>query len=619
MTNPGDGTTSTVVSDWLRPFASILILECTGSNPAQAFLRLVQEAKRFRANARATTAIIATGLSGADNLFTDNNGNTNGFDEIDAFVLRRDTPPSWAQVDSGYVDIEHQLFLALRRRILVGVHCDPAVRDRLLRWIDREPKPELRRVDHAILQGAFIQGEAKGLWLRGTHARRTTRPDSKTISGQRLQDALNPFEDSSFAMSSARSSLPDDASRTALRGTVGTTPKSALVWNNQTANFEQFTQVIREALVLVETTLATNSGTDRPLPILIQETQDLSSALGAYDVAVRAPEDVAAQPDSSQELWEAAAKLEGAILEISGDDTSSSFALTVGFDGASAGVIGATPTKISTGVSLRFGLRGAPTDHVAVQEILEALNEGSDLLSIYYRSGHMVETHGIYLPEIRTMPFDNWNFKDFSGYAIKREKPSSTTSTQDIHDAVGLAGDTSLFGWTVENYAEGWLTCDDGAGEIADFIHVHPSGVVSLVHVKGAHSDTSLRSVAVGAYEVVVSQASKNLGYMNRDLLSGQLASSNLEKPACWTDGQRVSDRAEILDALACTDASDPFKIVIVQPHVSEVLRKRIKANPGLNSGSERLRMNRLESLLNTARGAAIQLGGEFEVVSSLA
>jgi hypothetical protein len=387
------------------------------------------------------------------------------------------------------------------------------------------------------------------------------------------------------------------------------------VWNGPTGDFEQFALAVHESFVLIDAAAATG-GTDRPFPILVPQTDNLEDAKGAYDFYLPSGEEVAAQPESSNEQIESAVLLEDAVLDITGDGASSGFALTVGLDGASAGVVGCSVTKVRNGIALRFGVRGVPTDFLVLQRLLDALNTTTDLATIHYRSGHVIDTNGIYASEVRTMPFNNWVFEDFAGYSICEEKPPFKKA-QEIHDAIGLPGDSSLFSWVVQKYSDGWLTCDDGSGEVSDFVHIAPSGAVSLIHVKGASSNSPLRSIAVGAYEEVASQASKNLIYMNRERLSRELASCPLERPATWISGQRAESRSEFLDMLSATDSSDPFRIVVVQPHVSEEVRRRMKADPSLKSGLARL--HRLESLLNAARGAAVSQGAEFEVIGSMA
>ena len=68
--------------------------------------------------------------------------------------------------------------------------------------LDGDPKPGFKRVRGALLQTAFLRGAARGLWLRGTHRRQATKADSKNLSGVSLGEALSPFEDASFALSS---------------------------------------------------------------------------------------------------------------------------------------------------------------------------------------------------------------------------------------------------------------------------------------------------------------------------------------------------------------------------------------------------------------------------------
>jgi len=40
------------------------------------------------------------------------------------------------------------------------------------------------------------------------------------------------------------------------------------------------------------------------------------------------------------------------------------------------------------------------------------------------------------------------------------------------------------FAWVVEKVGPGWLTCDDGSGEVADFVHIAPDETLTLLHVK---------------------------------------------------------------------------------------------------------------------------------------
>src|SRR5262249_40688884 len=129
--------------------------------------------------------------------------------EVDGFVCEVTAPASWAMPDTHFLETSLDLVVALGRRRLVAIHCDSGLGEAIQTWLDKDPRPPFRRIPPGALNAALLTGEAKGLWLRGTHVRRTTKADSKNISGMRLQDALSPLEDSSYAMGSARAELPD--------------------------------------------------------------------------------------------------------------------------------------------------------------------------------------------------------------------------------------------------------------------------------------------------------------------------------------------------------------------------------------------------------------------------
>jgi hypothetical protein len=83
---------------------------------------------------------------------------------------------------------------------------------------------------------------------------------------------------------------------------------------------------------------------------------------------------------------------------------------------------------------------------------------------------------------------------------------------------------------------------------------------------------------------------------------------------AAWIDGRRVLDRAEFLDMIKCLMPSDKKQVIIIQPHVSEEIYKRVRANDNSETSSrapDLLRLNSLETLLHTTRGAIVALGAD--------
>jgi hypothetical protein len=610
----------TFQSNWLCPYASFLILQCVGDDWPSAFQRLIDFLKRYRtSNATVTWNIVASGLGDIASFARTDQINGYSFDDLDGFIHERLSNPSWAKHDSPYRETSYSLTIALRRDSLIAVHCDSILRGVLQKWLDRAPKPPIRRVASELLQGAFLTGEAKGLWLRGTHARRTTKADSKNLSGRRLQDALSPFEDSSFAMSTARAALPDDPSRTALTGNVGTTPRRALVWNRPTPEFRNFVAVAVEALELIVETMKSGSALVRPYPILASESHDLSVVYGAYDVTTLTPDDLPAI-DVSDDLMVAADTLQQSVLKARGYPNSPDLLLDVGIDGALGGSLRVVVKSHGDGVRfvVGFDAESQPTNLPAVRKIKDALDFSAELLTVYYDSGHMVDGRSIWKREVRTAPFPCWSFQDFTGYDITREKPIGKSSPTEIHAGIGLKGDDSLFNWVAHHYSTGWLTCDDGTGEVADFVHVSQSGVLSLIHVKAANSRSATRRIAVGSYEVVASQAAKNFVNLDPNELRDRLTAPTTFAHATWTHGVRVTDRVDFIDAMDSRNSNDEYRVIIVQPHVSERAYDNIR-KPGsqTETNEDSYRLDLLETLLNTIRGSVTSLGADMQVIGS--
>lgn len=80
-------------------------------------------------------------------------------------------------------------------------------------------------------------------------------------------------------------------------------------------------------------------------------------------------------------------------------------------------------------------------------------------------------------------------------------------------------GDTSLFAWVVDQCRSGWLLCDDGNGEVADFLHLTGGGQLTAIHVKASGSTSTGRQISLVPFEQPVSQATKNKGLMEREPL----------------------------------------------------------------------------------------------------
>lgn len=577
----------------LRPYASVLLLRCLDHDPAEAFGRVggLLAAAREASRARVSMPVASAGFDSAE------------FDQVTVAVHRVEQRPGWL-TEPVYLDVNHELTIVARRGRFIALHAPGPVRDALRRWLDGPAVTGLRRVPAAVLEGALLRGEAKSLWLRGTHPRRTTKIDSKAISGTDLRFALSPFDDATFAVASARSALGAEAAGAAFRGSVGTTPHRALVWNRQTESLPEFLQCIAELITVVERALERPAIPEPAFPVLAQRLPDLTGVGGAYDIA-RA--DLEEQPDS-------AGPLDALLFKVTGRPDTAGFDLDVTGHGLQPVRLRAEVAVEAGRVRIRFGFRDEPTDQAWGEQVLDALDH-SDPLTIYYASGHAVSGGGVFRPRISRQAFPNWSWADFTGRDITREKPQGRLDR--IHSAIGAEGDRSLFGWVASHYAGGFLTCDDGAGEVADFVHVDRDGTLSLIHVKSSASRSPGRHISASAFQVVVAQAVKNVMFLEPELLEQRLRRPPVASPACWVDGRRVPDRAALFRRLALRDARDRARVVIVQPSVSRRRYDWLYTRVGRPS-DEMLRLRRVENLLNSGRPTMTGVGADLHVVGGL-
>jgi hypothetical protein len=321
--------------------------------------------------------------------------------------------------------------------------------------------------------------------------------------------------------------------------------------------------------------------------------------------------------DVTTEELEAAAALERALIEAEPVANSADVILNVGYDGSIAGRLRVSVTQERGEARVQFGHEGEPTDAPTVVDIRENLKEVGDW-SIYYMSGHAVHGSCIYQERRTPVPFGGWRFEDLNGFCVDREKPAGR-NPREIHAAIGENGDTSLFSWVVRAYPTGSLLCDDGPGEIADFLHIEDDGTLTLIHVKGAANSSPRRRVAVGPYEVVVSQAVKNLLHLDTTRLAERLAESPIAAPAAWCQGVRVPGRADFLDSLACREPVHPLAVVVVQPHLTRSTHQRLRALGADARDPELHRLWMLEMLLHGTTQQCQGKNARFTVVGDAA
>ncbi|WP_146174620.1 hypothetical protein [Umezawaea tangerina] len=96
--------------------------------------------------------------------------------------------------------------------------------------------------------------------------------------------------------------------------------------------------------------------------------------------------------------------------------------------------------------------------------------------------------------------------------------------------------------------------------------------------------------------------------------LKERLLQAPVGSPASWVDGKRCDDRSEFVEMLDARSARDQFRVVIVQPQVGEGAYLEISdADRAVDRNT--LQLYRLETLLNSARGSVVAIGGDLDVV----
>jgi hypothetical protein len=175
-----------------------------------------------------------------------------------------------------------------------------------------------------------------------------------------------------------------------------------------------------------------------------------------------------------------------------------------------------------------------------------------------------------------------------------------------------------LFTWVWKHRKKGWLWCDDGSGEIADFIHLDPGkSVLSLIHVKAANSDSPQRGISVSAYEVVCSQALKNLRYTERSELEIPLKEKLMRTESKiqrgWLNGKPLPLGSTALwSAIRGVKYSQlKHRVIVVQPHVR---KSSLPPNPSANTSSAR-QARLLYTLLHGIDADVRRYSAEFEVI----
>jgi hypothetical protein len=598
----------------LTPYLSITILRCVGDDPTVADTGLMRFLHRSAYGAgRAVEARVRSEvtLSAEDAIGGLGTLGQLGFDSLYGVTREVWRVPGWTDLGSGLIDVEHQLMIAVRRNNLVAI-CTPMPSEAQIRkWIDRELAP-YRLLPPDVLADSF-HGDGKMVWMRGVHRRRSSKADNKALGGIRVQDVVDPIEDGSYTLKAVKVDFQPEDDALVLRDLLTVSPgKSRISWK-RTSYFPMFLAATAEALDLLEKALV---APDEPAPLfseLAVSESDLDRVRGAFDIMATDPDIVRADPGADDDQVENAELLFDSLLEVRGDPDSAVVKVDVGYDGAVAGTLSIRPVEAGGGFDLDVRITGTVYHESNLRRIKDAIDDG-DLLTVYYQSGHTFVGRQLVRQRLANRPFSNVDFSDFSGFEITREKPRAQPG-QSLHDAIAVNGDDSLFAWVVRQFSKGWLLCDDGAGEVADFLHLADDGTLTVIHVKAADSRSARRRIAVTRFEQVVSQAGKNILFLDNEMLVERLSRPRAAGSAAWCDGRRVPGMG-FVDQLRARVTSDRTIVVIVQPHLLRSVHDlaRAASDAGKPNGDSYSLML-LDNLLHSTRRTIAARCDELRII----
>ncbi len=535
--------------------------------------------------------------------------------------------PGWYGGEGAVQDTLNHLIVACQLNQQVAIYTsDSRMRTTVTREIrlgTRDGLGALNLLAAELLNAAFVRGPTRTVWLSGIHAPVSVKANSKVLSGLDLRDALDPLGDQSYCFTAARSSVPT------LELPVGVSPRGARVWMGATSCWNDFVKTVADLLHYVG---ATTEPDTKPLPVLAIPASQAPALADAYEINFLPPEllddDPSLEPEKKEKMERWAYRTHLKILENHDD----SLKAKVTMDDVSLGTLTLEfDTSDVANVKIRATVMrdpACPDKYAACVEELKEVSQKSRWIKVWYESGHTLTNGAIFEVRYRDQSFEKFCWGDFKDYEIKTEKFWEGSFPDNPFDLIGTQ--KSLFCWVLNNWpppgdpysaTAGWLACDDGAMEIADFIHLDVGGekpALTQIHVKASESDSATRSFSVPRFEKVTSQAVKNLRFLDRLDMDVGLRKGLETKigKLVWHDGS-VSNREEMLEAIGKIGASYRRVVVILQPQIRksklDEVRKAISEG---KSPKDADRLRQLDTLLLGAQASCRSFNAELWVLA---
>lgn len=542
-------------------------------------------------------------------------------EEIGEIGLAKITPyslskkPSWVK-DLDLKDIENHVFVSFSVRSHFAFYFSEKGKKDLIRdHFGKAKLPNLFPIPISKLNGNFInEDEIKMLWLSGINGRDNFRADSKVLGGKSVADTLDPLIDQSYMMSAVRTELWGKKTKSS----VGINPFKSSIWRGPCKDWTTFENRVIEIL-----------------DILTVNSQESESPIGILSYPISHPKDLKIPYDFSLVDYDFLPEEDGQHRKELLKKLQYEYRAEL------------VPTLIECDIALdlyhndkRIGDISIEVEVDDYKAILKIKSENPikkshfdiykrvfnypELVKCWFESGHAIVNGMVFRTGYQDVEYNKFLWADYEKYDIKKEKPGLNPKKPEL---INIGKEKSLFCWIKKRWSgnwlnpdefnttekpKGWLYCDDGAGEKADFIHyveyknIH---IISLIHVKAAKGDLSTRKISVGVHDVVLNQAVKNLRYSTRKTLIEDLKqrhkASNFK--GCWFNGNsaKPEDFFNAIDSLK-DNKHTKTRVVVVQPHTQKSVY--------LASAGHKIK-NQLDVLLVSAENAIRSSGADFYII----
>jgi len=589
-------TASSIPLKDVRPYLSAVMLLADTLSDRKLAEALVEEAD---------TRIISTSAIKRKRL-SEASVNKQGDFFIGSIFYKELGRPAWG-VGLKFEDVTHQFaWIIVRDKRVALIASDSSMRESI-----QTAFKSAKVIPRDDAFAAFVGSKARAVWLNGTHAQTDVKPESKVLMGTALEEALDPLGDHSFHLSALRSQPAIPALRSK---TLGVALSSGRVWSVRAQSLADLLSDVGALFDRLNKPTAPSTNYD----FLSQPVAGLINVKDAYSVSVlptvlfdQSGEVVGAAQITQAQEW----AYETQYSVAPAGNSTANFTVQVKHLGTDIGTLEIHPRSTGSSITL-IGINWQPVDPAMDSLRAEAEKYLLDVkqVKVHYDSGHAISGGECYRGGFVDQ-LVQWKWHNFAGWAIDQEKPKPNPT---LAAAIGLAGDQSLFGFVVQTYQQGWLACDDGSGEVGDFVHIDLANKkVTLIHAKAASSAAAGRSFSVSDYDLVIAQAIRNIRHLDKEQLLKSLRKSAgyVIAGATWHNGVRAP-RADFIDQVEKMGVSFSKELVILQPQLTQAEHTACLA-AGV-SISKSLRFKQINSLVQGAAMAAFGAGATFVAYASI-